>query len=254
MRAFSAAGSALLTLALGLALAKGAGAQTGSDCQLAFEKWAAISTTRVVPRGSDERGGCIPSEEARRDLLEGLSRARAICAEVTSTDQSIQQTRTMLYINQNFINGLGICPPSDTTTAAAGSWSAKATANPLPPPPPPQAAAPLPAPPRPAVIPPPAAPKTAAAAPPPTPPCIEMSRAQNDSYALVNRRCSGHTVLAVVETRSAKGEIECRAYTVNHSLAVPAPTAPPRINYECVASQATCNKDRLGDMFPECEW
>jgi hypothetical protein len=28
----------------------------------------------------------------------------------------------------------------------------------------------------------------------------------------------------------------------------------PRINYECVASLGGCNKDRLGDMFPECDW
>jgi hypothetical protein len=203
-----------------------------------------------VPRGGAERGACIPSEEARNDLLEGLSRARAICSEAAA-DQSVTQTRTMLYINQNFVNSLEVCAASGSTAAAGSdSWSTKAAPSAEP-----QAAAAVPAQPRPAaVIPPPAAPKSAAAAPPPTPPCIEMSRAQNDSYALINRRCSGHTVLAVVETRNAAGQTECRGYTVNHSLSVPAPAAPPRLNYECVAGQATCNQSRLGDMFPECEW
>ena len=82
-----------------------------------------------------------------------------------------------------------------------------------------------------------------------------MAPAQNDSVALVNRRCRGHTVLAVIETPGAGGETVCRGYSINYTLAVRAPGArPPRVNYECIAGQGACNKDRLGDMFPECDW
>jgi hypothetical protein len=62
-------------------------------------------------------------------------------------------------------------------------------------------------------------------------------------------------VLAVIETRGTGGETVCRAYAIDRSLAVrTAGTAPPRINLECVVSQARCNRDRLESMFPECDF
>jgi hypothetical protein len=80
-------------------------------------------------------------------------------------------------------------------------------------------------------------------------------RGQDDQYSFVNRRCPGHTVLAVIEVRGASGETVCRGYAISQTLAVRAPKAtPPRLNHECVLSQGPCNKSRLGDMFPECDW
>jgi hypothetical protein len=94
-----------------------------------------------------------------------------------------------------------------------------------------------------------------AAGPPPSPPCIDISPAQNGSFALVNQKCRGHTVLAVIETAGTGSETACRGYAINYTLALRGPPArPPRINYECVVGQGSCNKDRLGDMFPECDW
>jgi hypothetical protein len=97
--------------------------------------------------------------------------------------------------------------------------------------------------------------------PVPTPPCLEIVAAQSVSpeqggnFALVNRRCRGHTVLAVIETQAATGETVCTGHTIGQGLAVRAPLAtPPRINYECVSGQGSCTKERLGDMFPECDW
>jgi hypothetical protein len=59
----------------------------------------------------------------------------------------------------------------------------------------------------------------------------------------------------VIETRGAGGETVCKAYSINQSLAVrTSGKAPPRINHECVLSQGPCNKGRLENMFPECDW
>jgi hypothetical protein len=278
MRASSAAAAAALTgLAALLATGPQAWAQSDSDCQRAFERWSKASASRVVPSSSSGRGACLPTEAVRTDLLEGLSRARGLCAQ-DSSDQS-QQTRTLLNINLSFIASLGVCPtsaPSQSADAGAG-WVTKAAPSetqrfsvPIPPAapaaaPPPRAAVPAPAPPpvptppRPvaaAPVPspaPPAAPPQAAALP--APPCIDISPAQNGSFALVNQRCRGHQVLAVIETAATGGETACRGYTINYTLAVRAPPSqPPKVNYECVVGQGSCNKGRLGDMFPECDW
>ncbi len=183
-------------------------------------------------------------------------------------------------------------PAASEEPEAGGGWAAKAAPAParaperphiavpmprLPPvaPPraPPPAAPPPPAPrppitggPRPSVITPaPAAPKPAiaapaivpptapAAAPAPKPPCLAAGPPQGDVHALVNRNCRGHTVLAVIETRTAAGETTCKGYSIGVGVNVRAP-ASPRVNYECVSGQRGCNRDRLGDMFPECDW
>jgi hypothetical protein len=61
----------------------------------------------------------------------------------------------------------------------------------------------------------------------------------------------GHTVLAVIESGAAAGEIACKGYTISaisESLAVHTPRdTPPRINHECILNQGPCNRDHLGD-------
>jgi hypothetical protein len=228
---------------LGGLLAIGSVASAQSDCQAAFEKWTKISGARVVPQSGSQRGACIPSEAVRQELLGALARTRGLCAE-----SGQGATRTVLDINQSFIASLAVCPSdatADTTKAEPGPEKPK-IAVPLPTPPP--APKPPPAPPKPVVVAPPPA-------PPPTPPCLEVTPAKEEQYALVNRRCRGHTVLAVIETRGASGETVCKGYSISQSLAVrTAGSAPPRINHECVLSQGPCNRDRLENMFPECDW
>lgn len=101
--------------------------------------------------------------------------------------------------------------------------------------------------PKPVVVAPPKETATAA----PKPPCLEVAATQGDIHSLVNRRCKGHTVLAVIETRAASGDTTCKGYTVGVGVNV---KGTPRVNYECVATVGGCNKDRLGNMFPECDW
>jgi hypothetical protein len=256
--------AAAIALALGTLPALAPRASAASDCQDAFERWALVSSAQVRKSSDSGRGACLPSEEVRQGLLDGLERTRQLCGDAAS-DQSQQQTRTMLIINQSFISSLSLCHGAGDVNASVDTgagWVTKAApaapaappkvvASPLPAAP---AAPPLTGGPRPAVIAPtPAAPKAATASPAPTPPCLEVARGQSDSFALVNRRCRGFTVLAVIETRNAAGQSSCRGYDVSQSLAVRS-AAPPRVNYECVVSQSHCNKDRLGDMFPECDW
>lgn len=239
--------------ALCLLLAAAPLAWADTDCRLAFERWAKQSSTsvRAAPQGSSGRGGCIPTEAVRKELLDELARTRTLCAGASvPTDQSLGQIRTLLNINRAFIASLAVC---DADAADVGpGWDTKSAPIPEKP----LIAAPPPVPPKPVVVaPPPAPPKPVVTAQPPTPPCIEVSPAKDETYALINRRCRGHTVLAVIEMRSAEGETTCRGYTITQSLAVrTARDVPPRVNHECIATQGPCNKDRLGNMFPECDW
>jgi hypothetical protein len=264
MRAYSVAASAQVTLGLLLALAPHAWAD--NDCQRAFARWAKLSSAHIVPQSTSARGACVLTESMRSNLLEELSRAHSVCAE-TAVDQSSQQTRTLLGINRTFLTSLAACASGNTE--AGPGWATKSqpivvAPPPAPPPVPsrPPVAAPPPAPPKSvvAVAPPaapPAPPKPAiTTVPAPAPPCLDISPAQSDSYALVNRRCRGHTVLGVIEIRGTSGETACRGFAISQTLNVRAPgaAAPPRINYECVANQPRCNKERLGEIFPECDW
>jgi len=244
--------------ALGLLLAIAPLAWAEGDCQSAFEKWVKLSSERLRVAPQSGRGACIPTEAVREELLADLARTRGLCAE-TSSDQSVRRARTLLNINQSFIASLVACPSG--TADSADGWVTKSA----PPPEKPKVAAPPPAPEKPKVAPPspaPEKPKVAApltpppaAAPPPSPPCLEITPAKDEHYSLINRRCQGHAVLAVVETRGAGGETVCRGYTISQSLAIRAPRhAPPRVNFECVLSDGPCNTDRLSDMFPECDW
>jgi hypothetical protein len=248
----------------GLLLACAPQAWASAECQLAFDRWAKRSgeLVRTVREGenpdANARGACVPTEAVRTHLLDGLARAHVLCAEASPSDQTAQQTRTMLGINQSFIASLGVCR-SDSSEAGAG-WVTKAA------PEKPRIVTPPPLPPKPVLVaPPPPPPKPVAAAPvpaaprpvttPPSPRCLEILHGQGDQYSLVNQGCPGHIVLAVIETRAAGGETVCRGYTISQALAVRAPkAAPPRVNHECVLSQGQCNQDRLGNMFPECDW
>jgi hypothetical protein len=261
MRISLTAGAAIsATLGLLLAGADSPWAQT--SCQAAFEKWAQMSETQVR-RG---QGGCVPSESVRRSLLESLAQARGLCGD--SSDASSQPTRVMISINQSFIASLGVCRTQSADVEEDG-WSSKAA----PEKPPPKIAAPLIAPtpppspppvtggPRPSVItpkpvgvvPPVPPPKAEASTAAPKPPCLEVGAVQGEVYSFINRRCKGHTVLAVIETRTASGQAACKGYTVGAGVNLRGSSAP-RVNYECVANAGGCNKDRLGDMFPECDW
>jgi hypothetical protein len=261
MRTLTAAATSAIAL-LGALLAF-APQPRADDCQTAFEQWSRMSSTHVRVDGQavNGRGACIANEAARKELLDGLGHARASCGD-GSSDPSTQQTRTLLNINQSFVSALVLCPGSQGTSADTGTgtgtgagsgdgWAAKAAAapqltTPAPTAPKAVAATPVFGGPRPSVT----APATTTA---PTPPCLEISQSPSEGFALVNRRCRGHTVLAVVETRDPGGETACKGYTISQSQAVRA-AAPPKINYECVSAQGACNKDRLGDMFPECDW
>jgi hypothetical protein len=249
------AGSVLT--ALGLLLAPDHDARAQSDCQVALERWAKLSNTRVVPKGVHERGACLQAETVRSDLLDALARVRGICAD-GAPDQVQQQARALLNINQDFISSLAICS-SITERADGGAggsssggggdgWVTKSAPSA------PTLAAPAGPPltggPRPSVISP--APGSATV---PSPPCLEISPGQSGGFSLVNRRCQGHAVLVVVETRGGGGETSCRGYEIRQSLALAASEgAAPKVNFECVAGGGPCNKDRLGDMFPECDW
>lgn len=144
----------------------------------------------------------------------------------------------MVDINQSFVTSLVVCRPDPADLPPEKPRIVE------PPPPPPQPP-PTPPPPKAVVV----------APPPPSPPCLEISPGRAEQFALVNRRCRGHTVLAVIETRGAGGETVCKGYPITQSLAVrTSGSAPPRINYECVLSQGPCDKTRLENMFPECDW
>jgi hypothetical protein len=58
----------------------------------------------------------------------------------------------------------------------------------------------------------------------------------------------------VIEMRGADGETVCKGYTVNQSLTVRTSGGAPRINHECVLSTGPCNRTRLENMFPECDF
>jgi hypothetical protein len=219
-----------------IALAPVASAQT--ECQTSFERWAKLSNARVRGTAQNEgRGDCIPSEDMRQELLTALARTKGLCA---GADQGA--TRTMIDINQSFVTALVLCRPDPADVPPAPEEKPRIVEPPPPQPPP----APKPPPPKVVVVPP---------TPPPSPPCLEISPGKAEQFALVNRRCRGHTVLAVIETRGAGGETVCKGYSINQTLAVrTAGNAPPRINHECVLSAGPCNRTRLENMFPECDF
>src|SRR5437868_955866 len=99
----------LAAIATLLAFVPDAGA--AGECQSAFAAWAKLSERHVrAERTGHNDGGtgaCIPSEALRIQLLNGLASARALCEQTSSWfDQSPQQTKIILGINENFIASL----------------------------------------------------------------------------------------------------------------------------------------------------
>jgi hypothetical protein len=178
--------------------------------------------TLQKPRGGEgDRGACVATEDVRKELLNGLVRARALCeAESSLLDASPQQTKSMIDINENFIAALPVC----RTEPAQKEWDTKASPQPT---------------------------ERRAA----SPPCLRISPSRPGEFALVNRRCAGESVLAVIEILDDSGKAECKVYTIGRRLTLRAKNnVPPRVNHECILNQERCNKDRVGSMFPECDW
>jgi hypothetical protein len=227
----------------------GPGTAAASECQTGFERWSKLSQARVRLQGRAPGGGqrpaqvaCAPGEGVRQELLKALARVRARCNELAS-DPVSPATKTMIEINEGFIRSLPLCRTEEAAPVAAPK--AAATSPPPPSSTPPVAAAPTPAP----------------GAPPEAEPegplrrCLHVTRISRERYALSNRWCGGNTVLAIVETRGASGEIECRAHAIGQRATVRSlNNAAPQINHECLWSQGTCTKDNLDGMFPECDW
>jgi hypothetical protein len=222
---------AVVFCALAMALAivgRATPALAEGDCQLTFEIWAKRSEREVrveQPRQANtptnEPGSCVSNEAVRQQLLDGLVRIRARCGQPTSwLDKSPEQMKTVLDVNESFIATLPVC--------GAGRAETATTSEPTP-----------------------VAKKEATT----RGPCLQVSHVKLERYALVNRRCTGKTILAVVETRGATGQIKCKAYTIGQTLAVRTSTdAPPHVNHECVLDEGRCSKEHLGLMFPECDW
>lgn len=247
-----AAFSALLIL--------GPGAAGASECQASFERWSKLSQSRVRVQPWATTGGqpatrppsqaCAPGESVRQELLKALARVRAKCDELPS-DPVAPATKTMLDINEGFLRSLPLCRTEAALVAAPKPGPSPAPPQPAPAAPaPPPAAAPAPAP---AVMsplpPPPAQPQGAARR------CLHVTRTAQERYTVSNRWCGGSTVLAIVETRGPRGEVECRAHAIGQSMTVRSVgNAPPHVNHECLWSQGNCTKEHLDDMFPECDW
>ena len=71
----------------------------------------------------------------------------------------------------------------------------------------------------------------------------------------MNQRCTGESVLAVIETSDELGKAVCKAYTIRRSLTLRTTKNATRgSTYECVLNQDRCTKDHIGSMFPECDW
>ena len=224
-------------------------AAAASECQAAFERWSKLSQARVriqnwttstgLPVVGDKRPpsqACAPGEGARQELLKALARVRARCDELPS-DPLAPATKIMIDINEGFVRSLPLCRGEEASVAAP-------KAAPAPPP----AAVPAAAP-------------GAATAPGPAQPagspgrCLHISRVSPERYTISNRGCGGSTVLAIVETRGAAGEVECRAHAIGQSMTVRSlNNTPPQVNHECLWSQGNCSKDHLDGMFPECDW
>jgi hypothetical protein len=150
------------------------------------------------------------------DLLRALAGVRGKCEAVGPSDPTAPQTLTMIGINEGFIAAIALCRAEPQAKAAPEPARA-----------------------------PPARPRT----------CLEIARVAEDRFLLVNRRCSGSRVLAVVETRAASGATECKAHLIDERKTLAARgKAPPQINYECPLGQGKCTQEHLAVMFPECDW
>jgi hypothetical protein len=239
LRAIVGAVSALtvLLVASQIALAE-------DDCQVGFERWAKFSKTRLRPPPTgDDHGACLDSETVRKELLDGLARSRATCDSANSwSNESPQQIKAMIDINEGFIRSLGVCPREVEAlpTNPAPNTNLKAD---------PKAKVVL----KTKVDPKPKAAPTNVVVSPRN--CLELEHGKADRYTLVNRHCAGQLVLAVVEMRDAAGKTACKAYSVNGTLTLGGgDTATVTVDHECVLNRGSCTSKHVGSMFPECDW
>jgi hypothetical protein len=224
----------LLGLPLGLLVATAAllgvasDARAQTECTAAFEKWSKLSTARLRMQNAEDAGAasapqrepCMLNQDVRVELQKALARTRSICEEAPWLDQYAKQTKEMIDINANFIGSVPLCR-QETPTAA------RVETEPAPPPPR-------------------RAPRARA--------CLDVAQVGPERYVLSNRKCTGATVLAVIEKRGPTGKIDCKAYTIDRRMAVATlKDARPQINYECVLAQGNCTKAHVATIFPECD-
>jgi hypothetical protein len=193
-------------------------------CSAAFAQWVKLSESRIArhregPGADKTQATCIAGEPQRRELLRALVSVRDRCQASVATDGETEHVRMMIGINEGFIGTIALCP-----TEAPKREVAKAKAEGVP-----------------------------AASQAHSRQCLHLARVAVDRYALTNSRCSGTTVLAVIETQAPSGTIACKGYSVATSIAVPG-KSPLTLNFECAIDQKKCTRERVAAMFPECDW
>jgi len=217
-------------------------------CSVAFTQWVKLSETRIGKRGgdqgvdkpSDPQATCIAGEPQRRELLRALASVRDRCQASTATDPETEHVRMMIGINEGFIGSVALCPSvapqkevakAETKTETKAETRAETRAETK------------------------AETKAERPATPPVRPrqCLHLARVAADRHAVTNNRCSGTTVLAVIETQAPSGTISCKAYAVETSIAV-RDKNPLTLNFECALDQKKCTRERVAAMFPECDW
>src|SRR5262245_11101200 len=190
-------------------------------CSAAFAQWVKLSESRISKPGGDKAASsqdtCVAGEPQRRELLRALASVRDRCQASTATDAEAEHVKMMIGINEGFIGSIALCPseaPHKEVVKAEGA---------------------------------PAAPQARPRQ------CLHLSRVAADRHAVTNSRCSGTTVLAVIETQAPSGTISCKAYAVEARIAVPGKN-PLTLNFECALDQKKCTRERVAAMFPECDW
>src|SRR5262249_28943007 len=148
----------------------------------------------------DSQVTCIAGEPQRRELLRALASVRDRCQASTATDPETENVRMMIGMNEGFIGSVALCPsaaPQKEVAKAETKVESKAETKA----------------------------ESKAERAPATPPvrprqCLHLTRVAADRHAVTNSRCSGTTVLAVIETQAPSGTISCKAYAVETSIAV----------------------------------
>ena len=196
---------------------------------MAFTQWVKLSETRIGKRGGDQgvdpKVTCIAGEPQRQELLRALASVRDRCQASPATDPETEYVRMMIGINEGFIGSVALCPsaaPQKEVAKAETKTETKAERTPATPPVRPRQ-------------------------------CLHLARVAADRHAVTNSRCSGTTVLAVIETQAPSGTISCKAYAVETSIAV-RDKNPLTLNFECALDQKKCTRERVAAMFPECDW
>jgi hypothetical protein len=214
-----------LGIAAALLLVAAAQPWAQETCSAAFAEWVKLSESRIGKPGGDRdvdkpagaQGTCIASEPQRHELLRALASVRDRCQASTAADAGAEHVRMMIGINEGFIGSVALCPSEAPHKEVAKAEGAPATPQVHP------------------------------------RQCLHLARVAADRHAVTNSRCSGTTVLAVIETQTPSGTISCKAYTVETRIAV-AGKDPLTLNFECALDQKKCTRARVAAMFPECDW